>query len=112
MVEIDPGDRVTLVFDAAPGQVFQGSVQSLGWGINLGRAEVGGLPVNAPSTQWFEPARRMPVRIELDGGMDAWPRKARVGGSVSVVVHATGDGMVPWVASGFQRIQSYLTGLY
>jgi multidrug resistance efflux pump len=109
---IDPGDPVTMVFDAAPGQVFEGSVQSIGWGINLGRAEVGGLPVNAPSTQWFEPARRMPVRIELDGGIDAWPRKARVGGSVSVVVHSDGGGVVSSVASGLQRVQSFLTALY
>ncbi len=112
LVEIDPGDRVTLVFDAAPGQVFNGAVKSLGWGINLGRAEVGGLPVNAPSTQWFEPARRMPVRIELVGGTDVWPRKARVGGNVSVVVDATGGGIVAGIASGMQRIRSILTALY
>lgn len=112
LVEVDAGDRVTMVFDAAPGQVFDGTVESLGWGINPGRSESGGLPVNAPSTQWFEPARRMPVRIELDGGMDAWPRKARVGGNVSVVVHATGGGVVSTVASGLQRIQSWLTALY
>tara|TARA_R110002124_G_scaffold55076_1_gene155950 strand:+ start:2318 stop:3445 length:1128 start_codon:yes stop_codon:yes gene_type:complete len=112
LVEVDAGDRVTMVFDAAPGQVFGGRVESLGWGINPGRSEAGGLPINAPSTQWFEPARRMPVRIELDGGMDAWPRKARVGGNVSVVVHATGGGVVSTLASGLQRIQSWLTALY
>lgn len=112
LVGIDPGDRARLVFDAAPSQVFEGSVQSIGWGIDLGRAEVGGLPVNAPSNQWFEPARRMPVRIELDGGMDDWPRKARVGGNVSVVVDANGGGITWWVASGFQHIQSFLTALY
>jgi multidrug resistance efflux pump len=112
LVGIDSGDPATLVFDAAPGQVFEGTVQSIGWGINLGRAEVGGLPVNAPSTQWFEPARRMPVRIELNGGMDAWPRKARVGGNVSVVVHSDGGGVVSWVASGLQRVESFLTAIY
>ena len=101
-----------MVFDAAPGQVFEGTVQSIGWGIDLGRAEVGGLPVNAPSNQWFEPARRMPVRIELDGGMDAWPRKARVGGNVAVVIDANGGGITWWVASGFQYVQSLLTALY
>ncbi len=109
---IDPQDRVTMVFDAAPGQVFEGAVQSIGWGINLGRAEVEGLPVNASSTQWFEPARRMPVRIELSGGMAAWPRKARVGGNVSVVVHSDGGGIISGIASGLQRVKSVLTALY
>ena len=112
LVEIDPGDRATLVFDADPGQVYEGRVESLGWGINPGRSQAGGLPVNAPSNQWFEPARRMPVRIEIDGGLDAWPRKARVGGNVSVLVHATGDGIVERIASGFQRVGSWLTALY
>ncbi|MGX9854528.1 HlyD family secretion protein [Limimaricola variabilis] len=112
LVEIDAGDRATLVFDADPGKVYQGSVQSLGWGINPGRSQAGGLPVNAPSTQWFEPARRMPVRIELDGGLDAWPRKARVGGNVSVLIHATGGGFIDSIASGFQRAGSWLTALY
>ena len=109
---IDPGDPVTMVFDAAPGQVFDGSVQSIGWGINLGRTEVGGLPVNSPSTQWFEPARRMPVRIELNGGMEAWPRKARVGGNVSVVVHSDGGGVISAISTGMQHMQSLLTALY
>ena len=112
LVEVEAGDRVTMIFDAAPGKIFEGTVESLGWGINPGRSEAGGLPVNAPSTQWFEPARRMPVRVELDGGMDAWPRKARVGGNVSVLVHATGGGIVSTLASGLQRVQSWLTALY
>jgi len=49
-VNVDAGDRVTMIFDAAPGRIFGGRVQSLGWGINPGRSELGGLPVNAPST--------------------------------------------------------------
>ncbi|WP_370161742.1 HlyD family secretion protein [Limimaricola soesokkakensis] len=112
LAEVDPGDRVTMVFDADPGRVHEGSVHSLGWGINPGRSQAGGLPINAPSTQWFEPARRMPVRIELDGGLDAWPRKARVGGNVSVLVHATGGGVIDSIATTFQRAGSWLTALY
>lgn len=112
LVEIDAGDRATLVFDADPGSIYEGRVQSLGWGINLGRSQAGGLPINAPNNQWFEPARRMPVRIEIDGGLDAWPRKARVGGNVSVLIHATGGGVIASIASGFQRAGSWLTALY
>ena len=95
-----------------PRPIYEGRVESLGWGINPGRSQAGGLPVNAPSNQWFEPARRMPVRIEIDGGLDAWPRKARVGGNVSVLIHATGGGVIASIASGFQRAGSWLTALY
>ena len=112
LVEIDPGDRATLVFDAHPGKIYEGRVESLGWGINPGRSQAGGLPVNAPSNQWFEPARRMPVRIEIDGGLDAWPPKARVGGNVSVLVHATGEGVIATMALGLQHAGSWLTALY
>ena len=113
LVNVDAGDRVTIVFDAVPGEVFEGEVESLGWGINPGRSEAGGLPVNAPATQWFEPARRMPVRIVLDGGLDAWPRKARLGGKVDVLIHPwESEHLVTRVASVLQRARGQLSRLY
>src|SRR5699024_8148696 len=87
---VDPGDRVHLLFDAVPGRIFEGRVQSIAWGIDPGRSSQGGLVVNQPANRWFEPARRIPVRIELADGMDAWPRSARVGGKVHALVFAHG----------------------
>ncbi len=113
LVNVLPDDRVTLMFDAIPGQIFAGHVESLGWGINPGRSEVGGLPVNTPATQWFEPARKMPVRIVVEGGIDAWPRSARIGGKVSVLIHPDGgDHWVTKTSAFFQRISSWTTALY
>lgn len=112
LVNVDPGDKVTIAFDADPGHIYAGTVESIAWGINPGRNEAGGLPVNAPSTQWFEPARRMPVRITVDGGIDAFPKKARLGGKVSVVIHASGASPVAAIAGLGQRIGSYLSALY
>ena len=113
LVDVEAGDRVTLVFDALPGQVLEGHVESLGWGINPGRTEVGGLPVNTPSSQWFEPARKMPVRIVLEGGMEAWPQQVRLGGKVGVLIHP--DGGTYWVtraAALFQRLGGRLSTFY
>lgn len=113
LVNVEAGDRATLVFDAVPGRVFEGHVESLGWGINPGRTEAGGLPVNAPATQWFEPARRMPVRIVLEGGMESWPMQARLGGKVGVLIHPDGGGhLVTRVAALFQRLGGVLSGIY
>lgn len=113
LANVDPGDVVTIAFDADPGRIYNGTVESIAWGINPGRNEVGGLPVNAPSTQWFEPARRMPVRITLDGGIEAFPKKARLGGKVSVLIHANGTSNPVSVLAGFgQRIGSLLSALY
>lgn len=112
--EVDPGDSAHLLFDALPGRIFEGRVQSIAWGINPGRDAQGGLVVNQPANRWFEPARRIPVRIELDGGMEAWPRSVRVGGKVHAVVFASGDddGPVAWLAQGMQRLRSWATFLH
>ncbi|WP_249777984.1 HlyD family secretion protein [Pontivivens nitratireducens] len=113
LVNVQPNDRVTLVFDAIPGQIFEGHVESLGWGINPGRSEVGGLPVNTPISQWFEPARKMPVRIVLEGTTHTWPRQARLGGKVNVLIHPDGGThFVTRTAAFFQRIGSWTTALY
>ncbi len=110
---IDPGDPASIVFDAVSGRVFSGRVESLSYGIQLNRQEIRGLPVNKPINQWFEPARRIPVRIVLDGGMESWPRTARLGGKVDVLVAAKENGgPIVWLAQAFQRIGSYVTVLY
>lgn len=113
LVNVVSGDRVTMTFDAVPGRVFDGHVESIAWGINPGRSEAGGLPVNTPASQWFEPARKMPVRIVLDGGMEAWPRGARLGGKVGILIHPEGGShWVTGVAAFFQRLGSHISAFY
>ena len=112
--DVDPGDPAHLLFDALPGQIFDGHVQSIAWGINPGRNMQGGLVLNQPTNRWFEPARLIPVRIELEGGMDAWPKNVRVGGKVHAVIFANGSdtGMLAWFARGLQRIRSWTSFLH
>lgn len=111
--DVKPGDPAQLSFDAIPGTIFAGRVQSIAWGINPGRSEQGGLVANQASSRWFEPARRIPVRIELAGGMKDWPRNVRVGGKVDAVIFA--DGMrnpIALLARGLQRLESWISYLY
>lgn len=111
--DIDKGDPVHLLFDALPGAIFVGRVQSVAWGINPGRPVEGGLVVNQPSNRWFEPARQIPVRIELAGGMQAWPRNVPVGGKVDAVIFADGTGNpIALIARGLQRLRSWASYLY
>lgn len=110
---VDAGDAVGLLFDAVPGQIFEGRVQSIAWGINPGRNVQGGLVVNQPSNRWFEPARTIPVRVELIGGMAAWPLHARVGGKVNAVVYASGtSNPIAWIVGGIQRFNSITSYLH
>ncbi|MEO5829544.1 MAG: HlyD family secretion protein [Rhodanobacter sp.] len=111
--DVKPGDPAHLSFDAIPGKIFQGRVQSIAWGINPVRSEQGGLVANQASSRWFEPARRIPVRIELAGGMKDWPRNVRVGGKVDAVIFADGTrNPIALIARGLQRIASWVSYLY
>ncbi len=113
LVDVEVDDPAQVVFDALPGHVFDGRVQSIAWGIDPGRNVQGGLVVNQPTTRWFEPARRIPVRIELADGMDAWPKKVRVGGKVSATVFTSGKGNpVAWLARAVQRFRAWFSYLY
>lgn len=113
LLNVDPGDRATFLFDALPGQIFTGQVESVAYGIEVARTEIQGLVVSRPLTQWFEPARRIPVRLILDGGQDAWPEKVRLGGKVDVVIQAQEQaGLIAKTAQLMQQLRSVLTGLY
>ena len=112
--KVNAGDPAHLLFDAVPGTVFPGRVQSVAWGINRGRTVHGGLVVNQPTNRWFEPARRIPVRIALEGGMEDWPEHARVGGKVHAVIFASGSdtGVFAVLARGLQRVRSWTSYLH
>lgn len=61
------GDAVKIVFDAYPGQVFTGSIESIGWG-SSGNA---GLQVNSSSGLLDSPtasavAQRFPVNVQIE----------------------------------------------
>lgn len=110
---VETGDEVDVVFDAVPGRIYRGVVKSVAWGIDPGKSTVNGLQKNQPPTQWFEPARRIPVHIELEGGLDAWPREAKAGGKVSAVIYAKGrNNPVAWLSLAIFKVKSILSYLY
>ncbi|MCT4557301.1 MAG: HlyD family secretion protein [Pelagimonas sp.] len=109
---IKPGAPVSVTFDAVPGQIFEARVGSIGWGISAGPRQANGLPVSAAPTEWFEPARRIPVRIDIDGLPLAQEYPVRLGGKVDVLVQTQGSGWVVSVASALQRLRSKLSYLY
>lgn len=109
---IKPGDPAVIAFDAIPGRVFKGTVGSIGWGIYAGHNQADGLPVNSPPDQWFEPARRIPVRVYLDGGPLSGSYPVRVGGNADVLILTEKSGAVGALAQAFQRLRSYLSYLH
>lgn len=107
------GDTVAISYDAVPGKVYEGVVKAVAWGIDPGRSSVNGLQSNPSSDEWFEPARKIPVHIELLGGLENWPREAKAGGKVNALIYSGGESNpVAWVAALLFHIESYLSYLY
>ncbi|UTW49301.1 HlyD family secretion protein [Bacterioplanoides sp. SCSIO 12839] len=110
---VSVGDQVDVAYDAVPGEIFKGEVKAIAWGIDPGRSSANGLQKNPSFTQWFEPARKIPVHIELTGGMEQWPEAAKAGGKVNALIYAKGDSnIVAWISGIIFYIQSYISYLY
>ena len=89
---IGPGDKVLVAFDEQPGHVFEGRVESLGWGVAQGGdTPTGQLPdITAPSG-WLREPQRFPVRVVVAPvDKDDTQPPSRSGAQANVVV-LTGD---------------------
>lgn len=63
---VTPGDRALIVLDHSPGRVFEGRVESIGWGVTQGdEAPTGQLPDVQPTAGWLREPQRFPVRIRM-----------------------------------------------
>lgn len=85
---IKPGNPVDFVLDSAPGQVFEGSVVSIGYGVSFDKSVPGDLPTPEKSTGWMREAQRFTVIIKLEN--DIAKQLLREGGQADVITY-TGD---------------------
>lgn len=112
LVNVSVGDEADVLFDGVPGQKFAGRVRGIAWGIDPGRTAANGLPQNQAMARWFEPARTIPVHIELTGEAE-WPNNVRVGSMAGALVYANGRGNpIAGMAGFMQSISSYISFLY
>ncbi|WP_210310461.1 HlyD family secretion protein [Devosia pacifica] len=112
LANVDVGDEADVVFDGVPGRKFPARVQGVAWGIDPGRTAANGLPQNQSMARWFEPARTIPVHIELAEGQD-WPHNVRVGSKASALVYAEGrSSPVALLAGALQTASAYFSYLY
>jgi multidrug resistance efflux pump len=105
---------VSIVLDALPGEVFEGRVRSVGYGVSVGQTPAPGtLPSVQNSRDWLRPAQRFPVIIEfspdsLNTLRDS--RAIRAGGQAEVMAFpAEGNPLNPLgrVFVGFMSWLSY-----
>lgn len=108
---VEVGDEAVLLFDVYPGQLFDGRVQEVGFGVAVDSAPLGSLPTIQNDRQWLRSAQRFPVVVTFE--MDAEQRRRlRVGAQVSVLVYATENPIFHLLARVMMRFRSWLSYAY
>ena len=110
---VEPGTLVAIALDALPGQVFEGRVRSVGYGVSVGpSAPPGGLPTVQNSRDWLRPAQRFPVIVEFTQGELSGLRGVRVGGQAEVMAFPIQGNPLNPLGRLFLHLMSWLSYVY
>ncbi|MDR6917443.1 multidrug resistance efflux pump [Pseudomonas sp. 3296] len=113
---VRPDTPVSIVLDALPGEVFEGHVRSVGYGISVGQpTPPGTLPGIQNSRDWLRPAQRFPVIIEFsEQSMNALlgSGNIRAGGQAEVMAFPSPDNWLNPLGRAFLGVMSWLSYAY
>jgi multidrug resistance efflux pump len=113
---LKPDTPVAIVLDALPGQVLEGRVRSVGYGVSVGQSTAPGtLPTVENSRDWLRPAQRFPVIVEFAPGEVARLAKLRgirVGGQAEVMAFPTQGNPLNLLGRLFLYLMSWLSYAY
>ncbi len=113
---VQPDTPVAVVLDAFPGEVFEGRVRSVGYGISVGQPTTPGtLPSVQNSRDWLRPAQRFPVVIEFTGQSLTTLRDRRgirAGGQAEVMAFPNEGNLLNPLGRVFLRLMSWLSYAY
>jgi multidrug resistance efflux pump len=116
---VKPDTPVTIVLDALPGELFEGRVRSVGYGVSVGQTPAPGtLPSVQNSRDWLRPAQRFPVIIEFSE--ESWTRlrdsgavrAVRAGGQAEVMAFPTQGNLLNPLGRLFVGLMSWLSYVY
>ncbi len=112
LVHIDPGDRVDMVLDAAPGRIFKGKVMSIGYGVSDNSSSApGSLATVQVSQGWLRQAQYLPVLISFTD-IERARGSLRAGGQVNVTVYTGEHPLLNPIAWFWIRLVSVLSHIY
>ena len=111
LVNVEAGNQVEMVLDAAPGRIIPGEVVSVGYGVaDATRDNPGGLATVKPTQGWLRQPQHIPVLIKFT---DEEARGAlRVGGQVNAQIYTEGRPLMKVIGKTWIRIISFLSHLY
>lgn len=109
------GSKAEILFDVVPGEVFVGSVRSIGLGVSANQSQTapGTLPKVSNNRDWLRQAQRFPVVISFDPFQDeALQKQIRVGGQASVIVYIEDHTFLQVLGKFYIRLMSWLSYIY
>ena len=113
---VTPGNAVRVTFDLLPGRVFDGNVDSVGWGVTNGdEAPAGTLPDVQSQQGWLRDPQRFPVRIALkeEASNALGDLPLRNGAQANVLILTNPDSwLLNPIGRAWLRIVSWLSYLY
>ncbi|BDC42370.1 HlyD family secretion protein [Paraburkholderia terrae] len=108
-----PGTPVAIALDALPGEVFEGRVRSIGYGVSVGQSTPpGSLPTVQNSRDWLRPAQRFPVIVEFDPDERTRLHNLRIGGQAEVMAFPSQGNPLNLLGRVFLRVMSWVSYLY
>jgi len=116
--KVAPGNAVRVTFDLLPGTVFEGQVDSVGWGVTNGsnsETPAGNLPDVQSQKGWLRDPQRFPVRIALkeEASNALGDLPLRNGAQANVLIMTSPDSwLLNPVGRLWLRIVSWLSYLY
>ena len=109
---VKSGNRVRILFDALPGQTFEGKVDDLGFGVAVDSAPLGSLPTIQNDRNWLRAEQRFPVTVSFQLPSRDMLHHLRVGSQATVVVYTGDNTLINSIASAMMWIRSKLTYAY
>ena len=88
LADLAQGQPAEIIFDAAPGKTFTGTVEAIGAGTG---AEFSLLPAQNATGNWVKVTQRVPVRIKLDDAAGAAALASGLSAEVTVDTSASAD---------------------
>jgi multidrug resistance efflux pump len=109
-----PGSEVEIVFDALPGDVYEGRVRSIGRGVASGQSHPPGtLPTIQNNRDWLRQSQRFPVLVDFDASQaEALEQSLRMGGQALVIGYTEGHGFLNFLGAVYIRLMSWLSYAY
>lgn len=110
---INIGDKVSILLDSQPGQLFTGEVRSISYGIDDGKSQpAGSLPTVNNNRDWLRQAQRFPVKIAFSADNVPPASALRVGGQVDVLVYTDESGLMNMLGAFYIRLMSFFSFIY